>query len=398
MKSLQYHFLLLMTIGLFLDLFVISVPIQQNYIVLTSNHKPDQIKVITKESSVHSINEITAEITKTEMSVGQKKTPTDIPSDNFWEKRIPVPYNKAHWKYITLEESVFESFGTPGPFTVFAIEFVNINEAWIASNFGLLKFENSRLKLIDLNPDQLNLTVQKVKVAPDGNIWIGYSSKNAGNWISSWNQMTEWENYRFPGKVVDITITKKGVIWVAYAASDSSNAGISYFQDKTWHNIKIGNGEKENNTVLAMTATSDGAVWFLTEGNLFRWDGKNWQDYKNNYKYLQYEEGAINQNFLIAGPDNTIWGIDDYTIYHFDGKNWDSYYGSHISSFGLGGIAVSKDGKIWGGNGFIRDGKNYYFTQIPQYSFVNTIQAAPDDSIWYGMHNGILVYDNNEDY
>jgi ligand-binding sensor domain-containing protein len=331
------------------------------------------------------------------------------PPPNFWSKRIPIPYNEVNWKYIPLENSALNKDGNIAHFNVYGLAFASANKVWIASDLELLKFENGHSKPIDMRSHLLSQGVNNVKIGMDGKIWIGYTSYGLPeNWISSWDEKMDWRNYECPGEVIDFVIAKNGTIWVIFKDTKKTNPAfyqnsVAFYQDKTWHNVEIGNNSEGDYSILSMVATSDGSVWFDTQDKkyhkfFYRWVNGIWERHAPNFtNTITYNDFWVNpQNFMVETIDGTIWGSEGFYIYHFDGKNEELYYGSHFSQMGYGGLAVSKDGKIWAGDGFINDGKNYFFTDSPFYQ-VNTIQVAPDDTIWYGTDHGIYIYDNKED-
>lgn len=304
-----------------------------------------------------------------------------------------IPYNAEHWKKYPLENKSLDKNDIDDPFTVNQFAFVSQDKVWAATNYELMLLENGQSNTIDMRSYLQFQKVRKVKVAPDGKIWMTYEFQNT-NQISSWDEKKVWKNYTFPGKVKDLAISKDGTIWVAYSASDSTLAGISYFKYNNWHNLKMWDKIEEGNTIYAIVVARDGSVWVETELMLFRWFNNYWENHviESEFVCRQYAGG---EHFLTEGPDGTIWGSYGLNIFHFDGKAWNNYFMSNDPLFDLGGLAISNDETIWAGGGFYKDGKSYYFEKLP-FSKAFTIQVAPDGSIWYGTYSGIYIYDNKE--
>jgi hypothetical protein len=326
--------------------------------------------------------------TPDEKSIDSESRIEEIPGD-FWKQVIQIPYNELRWKSYRLN-------GLPHvwDYEVYSIAIVSNQKAWIGTNYGLWKYENNRLEDFTAQGQVVPGAVFKVKIAPDGKLWLNYRYQS-GNWISSWDEKGDRQDYSFPEKVIDFAISKEGTVWVAYSSEDASRAGLSFYQNHTWHPVQIGDGSKDNNKIRSMFASSDGSVWFDTRGGLFRIKENQWTRYDRKFKSYADGEWMSSLSYMTEGPDGTLWGVRGFTIYHYTGQGWESYYKDHPSGIGLGAVAVSKDGKIWAGHGFIKDGKNYDFTD-PPFFVIYAIQTAPNGSVWYGTTRGLIIYDNLE--
>jgi hypothetical protein len=130
---------------------------------------------------------------------------------------------------------------------------------------------------------------------------------------------------------------------------------------------------------------------------MFRFKENQWTQYVREIQQSVSDEEWWQGNFsyMTEGSDGTLWGATGHIIYHYTGQSWESYNGSHPDGMGLGGIALSKDDKIWAGDGFMKDGKNYYFANLPFYA-IYALQVAPNGSAWYGTSQGLFIYDNLE--
>jgi ligand-binding sensor domain-containing protein len=324
--------------------------------------------------------------TNFELEVEQTATP------GFWQRRIPIPYNQAHWKKYELRDGLDQSDNT-----IYSIMIVSDQKAWIGTASGLWKYENNQFEHFTSQENLFFTYRSKIKIAPDGKLWLSYGYRV--NRISSWDEKEDWQDYSFPGYVIDFAISKAGVVWVAYTSSDTSQAGVSFYQNHAWHPVQIGDGSQKSNTIRSMFASSDGSVWFDTEAYniMFRFKENQWTQYVREIQQSVIDEewSPVNFSYMTEGLDGTLWGATGNKIYHYTGQSWESYYGSHQDGMGLGAVAISKDGKIWAGDGFIKDGKNYYFTNLPFYQLY-AIQVAPNGSVWYGSNRGLFIYDNLE--
>lgn len=326
-------------------------------------------------------------------SLGDVPLPT--PTPNICKSAIDIPYNEIHWTYLPLENSAINLTGEMTNFYVNDLVFLSSDEVLAGTSRELLRLTNKKSLPVDFRSKLLSEDVEKIEIDPDGKWWFTYEHYHADNWISSWDGKKEWKNYSFPGNTVDIAITKSNVVWVTYAASETSKAGIKYFKNETWHTFTLGDGSEEDNTVLALLATSDGAIWFSTSAELFQLKNEKVTRHTRQLENIVCDELKSPENqHLAEGPDGTIWGNFGYLLYNFDGKNWKTYYSPHFRDEILGGLAVAKDGAVWAGKGFLRNGQIYIF-KLP-FTMINTIDISPDGTIWYGTYAGIYIYDNKE--
>jgi hypothetical protein len=318
-----------------------------------------------------------------------------IPTANVCKSAIILPYNSAHWTYLPLENSALNLTGEMTNFYVNDLFFLFANKVLAGTSRELLQLTDKKSEPVNYRTHLLSQDVEKVEMAPDGKLWFSYKYYYVDNWISSWDGKSVWHNYPLKGNIVDLAVTRDNITWVSFAAGEKSNAGVMYFKNGYWHNYILGDGSEENNTVLALLATSDGAIWFSTNEELFRLKDDKVTKFTRQLNNIECDElKSIDKQHLAEGYDGTVWGNIGYLLYNFDGKNWKTYYGPHFRDENLNDVAVAKDGTVWAGQGFIKNGQKYLF-KLP-FTMINTIEISPDGSVWYGTFAGIYIYDNKE--
>jgi ligand-binding sensor domain-containing protein len=308
---------------------------------------------------------------------------TPIPTSTPWVKEA-IPYDEAHWKHIPLQGSILDKTGNWND--VFSIAIVSEKEVWAGTSYGLWKMEGDKTTNYTSQDILRTPQIDQVKVAPDGKVWWRYKL-SVENTLTSWDRKKEIKHFPLNCKVSDFTFSKDGTMWAACS-------GITYYKDNTWHIIHLKDDNNEYGAT-SIVALDEKNLWVTTEvGGVFQVKNEQLTQFSRDFVETFDESGVYIYKLRIAS-DDTLWGIIFTTVFHFNGRNWENYRMSYPSGQTLGGLVISKDGTIWAGNGYMRNGKNYVFTNLPFYAIYD-IQGAPDGSIWYGTQNGIYVYDNKQ--
>lgn len=152
--------------------------------------------------------------------------------------------------------------------------------------------------------------------------------------------------------------------------------------------LTVKNGLPQN-SVGAVTQTSDGYIWFATQEGLGRYDGLRIATYDtSNHRTLK-------DNFietLAPGRDGSLWVGTRSSLTQLKNGEFHPYFTaeSPISS-----IVEAQDGAVWVGseNGLysVKSGKvQHYTTQdgLPSNSVGKVLQTA-DGTLWFGTRHGL---------
>jgi ligand-binding sensor domain-containing protein len=165
-------------------------------------------------------------------------------------------------------------------------------------------------------------------------------------------------------------------------------------------------GGSENTNVIALSQTSDGAIWAGTFGNgLARFDGSSWRSFTTkdglpgNYIVAQTVT-SLGELWFTTQKDNSL---EDAHFAHFDGTNWiiekgtafqrlvtlpdDSIVGVYNAP-PVGGIYFNSQLGVF-------DGQNWSDLGVYPGEWVDAITIAPDGVIWFATRDSVYRYENN---
>ena len=128
-------------------------------------------------------------------------------------------------------------------------------------------------------------SVERMALAPDGSLWlaetvyespkartplqlvgVGFSIFDGENWH---RQFILPDKSGITGK--RMLFSSDGSLWVAPFVSGEGENGVYRYNHGQWSHYTIQNG-LSGNSVKAIYTTKDGALWFVTEGGLTRYD------------------------------------------------------------------------------------------------------------------------------
>lgn len=203
-----------------------------------------------------------------------------------------------------------------------------------------------------------------------------------------------------------VLVDQSGDLWTG------GPAGVVHWDLKTnTPTIYVIRGEPENTNVVALSQTSNGAVWSGTFGNgLARFDGTNWQAFTikdglpGNYIISQTitSQGEL---WFTAQKDQHRGDQDWVKSSHFlrfNGTNWITEEGiafdrlvtlqddSIVSVYNEPPIGAQFNSRIG-----IFDGQSWNDLGIYPGEWVDAITVAPDGVIWFATRDTIYRYENH---
>jgi ligand-binding sensor domain-containing protein len=198
----------------------------------------------------------------------------------------------------------------------------------------------------------------------------------------------------FPGKVRDFAFVNDGSVWLVYGDSVVSNPGVALYSNGNWQKISIMDESIKNNDVSEVYATDSGDIWLFSRNGLFKFSNNNWELKKVPGCQEKQNQGL--SRTINLGRDGILYVTCNENIARLVGKLWVTDTVKVDDYTGLGGVASDSNGTVFYRSGFIQNGIQFYFSNLPFYQ-INDIQIAPDGSVWYGTEfNGLFVFDNKE--
>lgn len=142
------------------------------------------------------------------------------------------------------------------------------------------------------------------------------------------------ENY-----ISDVEFDDSGNAWLAVWGGGL----VKLSKDrKHWKTYDSHNSGLENEFITQMAFDQNGILWLGTDGDLTRFDGKQW-----NLIHLPATENIILS--VAVDPQNNIWiGTYDQGLYRYDGRQLQKIWGGRKSmESGVNDIAFDQNGNVW---------------------------------------------------
>jgi ligand-binding sensor domain-containing protein len=257
---------------------------------------------------------------------------------------------------------------------------------WVGTSAGVLEIDLKTQKPRNTFTREHGLAneyVFAVGIDSQGYKWFGTNAGGASRYKDG-----KWKTY-FPLHgladywIYAFTNDRDGNLWIG------TWAGANHFNVKTGK-FKTYVKELINEWVYGLAMDADGKVWFGTEGGVSMYDGKRWKSWNHKKNGL----GANNPEELPASP-NTGLGTRSRHDLTTEVAGMGTYNPSYVFS-----IHAAPDKTIWAGTwggGVSRfDGKNWSNLTTRDGLAGNIVYAIAQDSngvFWFGTDNGISRYD-----
>jgi len=267
-----------------------------------------------------------------------------------------------------------------------AIRFDSRGSMWVATWFGLYKYEQS--KWTPCGPE--NVCVQTFFIDSHDKKWIGLW---AGGLHTSQDGNT-WATVNSAGALSAVNIVAPGsdsTVWVG-----DYSKGVLMLNGEQSVKYKSGDVALGDNSILSIVEGINNQTWFGSYHGLSVFDGKTWK------LYNKQNSGLPDNNVyaLATGSKGSIWIGTCKGLAKLSGKSWVVYNKSNsaLSSDLILSLATDAKGNIWVGtnkglNFF--DGKAWkHFTVANSNLMDDRVQAISlyNNAVYIGTSKGISVF------
>jgi ligand-binding sensor domain-containing protein len=269
---------------------------------------------------------------------------------------------------------------------------------WAASSDGLHNYSSDKwTHYTSDDVEGFGSHVYDMAMAPDGSLWIGFSTKVCRFDTASKTCSEVIELGSNPGQADD---------WLSSVLLDyngrffygTDSAGASMFDDSGWTLLALENQPLADNVVTSALEDNQGNIWIGTSsGGVTRFspDGVSLETFT-------YGDSDINSSYIVdmaEDPKGGIWFLHSYSLSHYDGSAW-TVYGEEDGLREDGGniIAVDDAGQLWigGDEGLsIFDGTNFTNVGVDDGlpEGVGFTALLPDgDVMWAGSSEGLFSF------
>jgi hypothetical protein len=221
----------------------------------------------------------------------------------------------------------------------------------------------------------------------EASVWVGFgSSRGVGGGVwrydgERWETFTQVDGFPISDDVQVLRAAPDGSVWAG------AGCQVARFADGLW--VKMADCETLKGNVTDIAFTTDGATWVASALELSRFDGHTWTSY-----------GKLAHS-LAVGPDGALWvsgweGLQtSFYVARFDGADWTTHHMVELLGHGVGSIAVTPDGDVWGDageHGIVRyDGETWRHTDavgLPT-SQSRRLVLGPDGVLWAAGYEGL---------
>ena len=214
-----------------------------------------------------------------------------------------------------------------------------------------------------------------------------------------------WKHYNTLDGLADNDVTaiyrtSDGVMWFG-----TDGGGVSVYDGERFNTFTTQDG-LASNFVRSIYSADDTGVWFATQGGVSRYDTARSSD-GITFTNLTEKEGLVHNDVhaIYRTADGVLWFGTADGISRYNGKEFvnltaeDGLARDHVYA-----IRQTSDGVLWfathGSGIFGYDGEGIIKRLMDKDGLVDnhvhTIYVAPDDTLWFGTDGGVSVYDGNE--
>ncbi len=256
---------------------------------------------------------------------------------------------------------------------------------WMATGFGLNKFDGLEFKYFYEEDGLLSSQTETVYEASDGKIWVG--TLNGAQYI------VEDSVYNDPNleslnvqTVINIYEDSEGGLWFA-----TESNGVWHYINNQIEIYTINNG-LAGNQVRDITETADGAIWFATRDGLTQLKNGNFTSY-----YTQ--DGLPENRIRDLEPDprntNVLWIATRNGLSRYDGISFTNYSEEDgLINARIRDLTWQENGDLWlateAGVSRFREGSFFNLTSEEGLNAEIVYSAITDreGNIWFGTFGG----------
>lgn len=373
----------------------LRIPLVLGIVILLAACGPEKTAAYPTNSDIEPTSIGTPEISLPTMT-GSPVPETPFLTLTSMPTATPITLDPAHWTHFTSPVEVLES-------DVHHIDQAQDGTLWF-SGFKIYRYDGENWSIFDQEkiPAFRGQVITSLAVAADGTVWFGTEMNEVVSFDGkAWTSQTVEEGGYRENWISSIVIRRTGEVCAI------SIEGMSCRNSGKWvhHPIVLPetvNRIYANNAIL----TTHDEIWVpLSNGEIYRYDGKNW-------------EGSKVSDWvccLAASRDGLVWIFDNegFGKLNTEGK-FEYRWAPALIRENTNAIAEAPDGSVWFGRGtghvvahYINESyvtvdgiklddseSQYSLISAMRYPFthVNTIFAARDGSIWFGTIEGIFRY------
>ena len=223
---------------------------------------------------------------------------------------------------------------------LYEIVFDKNGNKWFGMDNGLIKFNGAEWERFVISDPNISFSnILCLSIDAKENIWMGTDCGlikfNGIDW-----KLFNTKNSKLPNNYIhDIEIENNQNIWIA------TNGGVARFYENKWTVFSKTKSKLISDFISSLVIDNSNNKWILTEKGLMNYDGIKWKFIKNSKL-----QDNFNNSVVIDSMGNIWIGSESGELFKYDGKNWESFNPSQsgLSFESLAGeLEVDKSGRIW---------------------------------------------------
>ncbi len=286
-----------------------------------------------------------------------------------------------------------------------------VGTIWAGTSSGLIRYVGHQWRLM-LDSGDITAITESV----DGTVWVGVSGERDAVAIQptiepgiyryrtgAWTRFGSADGLP-AGRIQCLYGDAEGGVWAVYG-TDTRMDGLFRYDGTRWRDM-IRALNPPSGTVLTISQTRDGALWFGTYGRgVWRWNGRTWDTFSDEADLATFTAAS-----LLPMPDGTLWaaGAPAGTLWSWDSGRWMSY---PLREVGITGRQVNRmlyafDDAFWfviPGSGlarFDRRGGPWWVygsrDGFPSDASTSIIRESADRAIWFGTSAGLIRFHDGQ--
>lgn len=219
------------------------------------------------------------------------------------------------------------------------------NNKWLASDVGLLKYDNTNWTIFNTS---LSSELYPIAIDTNNNIWVGTHDIGLIKFDGIYWSVYDNNNTNLSSNYIkNIKFDKEGNLWVITNA-DFENNNISYFNGTNFTEYNPSNSCLPYTQIYNIDFDNDNSIWIATQNGILKYNGQEWEKWfvssqNNNHQIydsncsLILEDNTSNLtyeacNYIYIDNDDNKWisnrdvnSEPPGVIIRLNNNNWDIY-------------------------------------------------------------------------